>query len=369
MNVYIPLGLLLALFCFALRNNVRNRRMIFILLFLPILVFSAIRFGFGPDYFSYWDIWQSVRGADVEGYTGVGSSVEPLFLKFLQLFPKYTWFIVFGSVFLILSYYTLFEKYVPIEYLWLAVLFLFFNCNCLLGNYVAMRTMLCSILFVAAFFFLNKNNLKGRIIYILIILLASQIHTSAIVLLVFVLLNTKQTSVLYQWYFIIPIGVVAVLSVLIGNNIIVSYISSFLVDNVESFDRYQEYEIGNVSSSLMAILFRIFSFVILAYIVISAKKETEQTYTLIYKIAIVAAIIQLFFGQSIISDRYLMILNPFYIIAITRAFISEKQRSYKVALTVLVLGISLYLFNAKINKDYSSSFLIYQTVFSQNIIP
>ena len=369
MDVYIPMGLLLALFCFALRNNVRNRRMIFILLFLPILVFSAIRFGFGPDYFSYWDIWQSVRGTDVEGYTGVGSSVEPLFLKLLQLFPKYTWFIVFGSVFLILSYYTLFEKYVPIKYLWFVVLFLFFNSNCLLGNYVAMRTMLCGILFICAFYFLNKNNLKGRIIYILIILLAGQIHSSAIVLLLFVLLNTKQASILYQWYIIIPIGVVALLSVMIGNNIIVSYISSYLVDNVESFSRYQEYEMGNVSSSLMAILFRLFSFVILAYLVISAKKETEQTYTLIYKIAIVAAIIQLFFGQSIISDRYLMILNPFYLIALTRAFISEKNGSYKSVLMVLVLGISLYLFNAKINKDYSVSFLHYQTIFSQNIIP
>lgn len=369
MNVYIPLGLLLALFCYASKSNVRNRRSVFVLLFLPILIFSAIRFGFGPDYFSYWDIWQSVRGSNVEGYTGVGSSVEPLFLKFLQVFPKYTWFIVFGSVLLMLSYYKLFEKYVPLEYLWFVVLFLFFNSNCLLGNYVAMRTMLCSVLFIVAFYFLSKNDIKGRIIYALIILLASQIHSSAIVLLVLVLLNTKQKSILYQWYVIIPVGVVAVLSVLIGNNIIISSLSSFLVDNVESFDRYQEYEMGNVSSSLMAILFRVFSFVILAYLVFSAKKETEQTYTLIYKIAIVAAIIQLFFGQSIISDRYLMILNPFYIIAITRAFISEKNSSYKTLLTVLVLGISLYLFYVKINKDYSASFLTYQTIFTQTIIP
>ena len=369
MDVYIPLGLFLALYCYVSKNSERNRRAIFLLLFLVILVFSAIRFGFGPDYFSYWDIWQSVRGIDLEGYTGVGSSIEPLFLKFLQRFPKYTWFIVIGSFFLMISYYFLFEKYVPLQYLWLIAFFLFFNTNCLLGNYVAMRTMLCSVLFIAAFYFLNKNSVKGKIVYVLVILLASQIHSSAIVLVLLAFLNIKQTSIFYKWYVIIPIGVVSVISVVAGNNYIISWLSSYLVDNVESFDRYHEYEMGNVSSSVMAILFRLFSFLILAYLVMSAKKETDRTYTLIYKIAIIAAVIQLFFGQSIISDRYLMILNPFYIIAITRAFMSEKNSDYKTLMSMLILGISVYLFYVKIMKDYSISFIHYQTIFTQQIIP
>lgn len=369
MDVYIPLGLFLALISYIARNSTKSQKFVFGFVFLPLLVFSAIRFGFGPDYFSYWDIWSNVRRSDVEGYSGVGSSVEPMFLKFLQLFPKYTWFIVTTSVMLVSSYFFLFKKYVTLQYLWLVVLFLFFNNNCLLGNYVAMRTMICGCLFIVAFHFLVKDDIKSKMLYAIIIFIASRIHSSSIALIVLIFLNTKTDSILYKWYLIVPIGLISAASVFFGNNIVVSWLSSLLMDNIETFERYQDYEIGSVSSSVMAIAFRLFSFTITAYLAYAATKESNKHYIMIYKIAIIAALVQLFLGQSLISDRYLMVLNPFYIIAIVRSFVTLRNVNYKFLVTILVMGISIYLFSVRLSKDYSVTFLHYKTVFSQNIIP
>lgn len=368
MDVYIPLGLLLALFSFIFGRNPKNQNLVFSVVFLVILVFSVLRFGFGPDYYSYWDIWTSLQGAYDETYAGVGSSIEPLFLRILAFFPRYSYFIAVSSLLFIASYFLLFRKYVS-EYLWIVVLFLFFNSNCLLGNYVAMRTMLCGFLFIIAFYFLTKGDVKSRVIYALIIILASRIHSSSIVLLLLVFLNHNQKSILYNWYFVAVVGLFSIFSVLIGNNIVVSGLSSLLIDNIETFDRYQEYELGNVSSSVMALLFRVVSLAIVLYLVRTAKNNTETEDVIIYKIAIIAALIQLFFGQSLVSDRYLMIINPFYIIAIVKSFKIEKSSLMRVMISVFVLGISMYLFNVKIGKDYSASFLHYQTIFSQPIIP
>lgn len=368
MDVYIPLGLLLALFSFIFGRNPKNQNLVFSVVFFAILLFFVLRFGFGPDYYSYWDIWTNLQGGYDETYVGVGSSIEPLFLRFLAFFPKYSYFIAVSSLLFVASYFFLFRKYVS-EYLWIVVLFLFFNSNCLLGNSVAMRTMICGFLFIIAFFFLTKGDFKSRVIYALIIVLASRIHSSSIVLLLLVLLNHNQKSILYNWYFVAVVGLFSVLSVLIGNNIVVSGLSSLLIDNIETFDRYQEYELGNVSSSFMALMFRLVSLAIVLFLVKSARNNNKQEDVMIYKIAIIGALIQLIFGQSLVSDRYLMIINPFYIIAVVKSFKIEKSSLVRVMISIFVLGISVYLFTVKIGKDYSASFLEYQTIFSQPIIP
>ena len=366
MDIYIPLGLLLAFICFVFRRQ--NSGVVFTLVFVVILLFSAIRFGFGPDYYSYWDIWESVRGMDTEDYLGVGSGIEPLFLKFLSLFPRYTYFIILTSILLVSSYYWLFRRYVNMNDLWIVILFIFFNVNCLISNYVALRSSISAILFILAFHFLENRSIRNTIVYLLLILLASQIHSSSIVLLVFVLLNHKNNSVLFSWYFVIGAGVFAIITVLIGNNLLVSWGSSFLIDNIESFDRYRDYDVGNVSTSVMALLFRVISLVIFVFLVHSAKEENDKQMVLVYKIAVVAASLQLVFGQSLISDRYLLFLNPFYITAIVHS-LRKRVDSIRAIMLVLVLGISVYLFWVKMGKDYSVSFLHYQTIFTQQIIP
>ena len=112
----------------------------------------------------------------------------------------------------------------------------------------------------------------------------------------------------------------------------------------------------------------VISLVIFVFLVHSAKEENDKQMVLVYKIAVVAASLQLVFGQSLISDRYLLFLNPFYITAIVHS-LRKRVDSIRAIMLVLVLGISVYLFWVKMGKDYSVSFLHYQTIFTQQIIP
>ena len=365
MNVYIPLGVFLALLCYLCRRSEKNARIAFIFSMSAVCVFAMIRYEFGPDYFNYRDIYEGIQGADINNYVGRGMSVEKTFLRFFNLFPSYTLFIIFLSVFWVGANAFFIGRYVPGQYYWYVLLYFFFKTDYFLDSLVAMRTTLCAAIFLVAIHFLIK---KKRLIYIALILLASLFHTSALALVVFAFVNTNHRSFIFSNAIIIAIGVLAVISVLIGSNPVLDSFSSFVMDSVDELQRYSEREVAATGQSLYTLLFRLMSLAILVFLAKSAQKETNATMVLFYQIAVIAAMINLLLGQSLVNDRYFLILNPIYILCIVCSF-KKNTNTTNVIISIILFTIAFYILYNKFSRPYFASFMEYKTIFSAPYIP
>ena len=333
-----------------------------------ICVFSAIRFDFGPDYQSYWNIYEHIKGVSLDGYAGVGAGAEKGFLYFLQLFPNYTSFIVFNSVVWIIANYYFLSRYADYRYYWLLLLFIFFDSNYLLLNLVAMRSAMSAYLFIVAFLFLVNGK---RLVYVLLILLAGQIHTTSLALLALVVLTNKKRSILFSTWCLVAVGALGFFAKLTGYNPVVAGVADFLMGNVSSFESYGESEdvvVGVVNSSFNSILFYLMLCAIGTFLVFSAKKETETKYIYVYKVAIIAAFVLMMFGQGMIGDRFMMFFNPLYYVAIIHS-IKQNKSVINVLVISFLLIISVYMFASKMSRPYMFSFWHYETVFDNNYIP
>lgn len=364
MNVYIPLGIIISLLCYLQKGNSKNEERVFSISLIVVCFLMAIRYEFGPDYFNYRAIYYGILGEDVDDYTGKGQSVEVLFLRFLQLFPSFTSFVVFLTVFWFGANLYYIKTYIDSRYYWMVVLYMFFNANYILGSLVAMRTTLCACLFLVALTFLLRGK---RIPYFAIIVLSSLIHSSSIALALFAVFSFKSNSVFFKSWFAFGFGIIAIISFVLGENII-NYFTRFMVDNIDSLEHYSSYNFGGASQSINSLLFRIMSFFILLYLVLSGSRETNEKYIIMYKVGIVASIMLLVFGQNMISDRFFLLLNPIFIIALVRSFEKNDNRTNSMIFIFLMI-ISIYIFYSKMSQNYSRSFLHYQTIFGAPVIP
>ena len=367
MNVYIPLALLVALICYFFRANEEKAKQALWITMAIACAVLAVRYEFGPDYFNYRAIFEGIHSSDVEGYTGRGQSAEKAFLYFISIFPSYTAFILFLTIILFICNTYFISRYISPKYYSVAILFMFLEPTFLLLELVAMRAALGAVLFVIAF----DQLLRGkRLIYIGVIFLASLFHTSIILLAPLVLLNTNNKSILLNRWLPIVCLVLAVIIVSSGVNFLVLGLVDFAMDSVEELNRYEGYldSIGNVGQSIFTLLFRGMSFVILYYLAIAGRNEKDPQYIIIYKLAVLASIIQLILGQSLLGDRYLMYFNIVYITAIARS-LSSPQVFDKRIILLLIAAISLYILYNKMGRDYNESLLVFHTIFNAPVIP
>ena len=365
MNIYIPLGLFFALICFIFRSNEKEAKTAFLWTMIVSCIFAMLRYEFGPDYFNYREVYEGIQGADVENYIGRGMSIEKAFLYLLQVFPKFTYFVISLTVLWFVLNALFLKKYVPSQYFGVVVLYFFFKNDYFLDSLVAMRTTLCAAIFLIAVFFLAKGK-KG--IFAILIVLASFFHTSSIALLPLAFLTGKSKSLLFNDIVLWILGFIALISVLIGHNFLVESLSSLVMDSFDELQRYSNRDVSSVGQSFNTLVFRIMSFSILFYLAKSGEKEKDPTIVIFYKIAVVAAMINLIMGQSLINDRFFLILNPFYITAIVLSY-KKNPAHINIIVSIFLFVIAIYIFYNKFSRPYFVSFLEYHTIFSAPYIP
>ena len=365
MDVLIPITVLFSILCYSQRRNEYNAKSNFIIAIIVLCALLSVRYEFGPDYFNYRNIYNGAQGEDLKDYTGAGSTMERPFLYLLQLFPSFTSFVCFLTVFWFSTNLYFITHHISPQYYWAVLLFMVFEPTYLLLSSVAMRTTLCASLFLIALEFLLRGK---RIIYILIIILASMFHSSTIALIVFALITDKKNTFVFNTTICYIMGIVALISIVVGENVLIKNLSAFFIETIEDLDRYSNRKIGGVSQSFNSLLFKIMSFSILLYINKSRNNIDEPKTIILNKIAIIAVLLQLFLGQSIVSDRFLSILNPVYICAMLNSIKYNEKRINSI-IFIFVVIVSVYMFYSKITKDYSSSFLVYHSVFSAPFIP
>lgn len=115
-------------------KNKQVNKILFIISFFVLFIFSAIRYGFGNDYFSYSKIYDAVQNKwyiankrDLLGYY----QKQHLFLLINKLSPSFNFFICFTS-FLFVSVVAVFVyKNVADNYRWLSLFIFLINPYCL----------------------------------------------------------------------------------------------------------------------------------------------------------------------------------------------------------------------------------------------
>lgn len=376
MNYYVPFAIvcILLTLLFSQRKNSSHR--LFIVTMTIAFVFAAIRYEFGPDWFSYYEIFNQLKDLGVKGYLSRFDHSEPLFIEYFSLFPSYTLFLATNSFFWFGLYTLFFTKFVDEKYYWFVLLLLFFDINCILNNLVAMRQAISSFLFIAAFFILYKNGYskKGKLYFFLIMVVCSLFHTSCLLLIPLVFINQKRKSLFFSSWYVIIVILLSLITLFLGRHFITTAISGVLVQNVEELQRYEAYlDTFNNSFSDSQSLIRYFILIVLSiiplfFIIYQGKKEQNSTYITIYKLGIIIATIGCIMGGGIMS-RYMMILNPFYIAALTRSLSSSNSKPLNALVVACVSFASIYSFYHYLQADYCVSFLTYQTVFSAPSIP
>lgn len=367
MNIYIPLGLILAFICYISSGSSKTSEKFFLFCMTIACGFMAIRYEFGPDYFSYRDIYERDLSFSSLSDLFSGSSeysLEPTFNFILHLFPKFTYFIVFATILWFTANYLFYSKYVEQKYYWFLMLYMFLNMNCILNNSVALRTSFAAVSFIPAFYFLQNNK---RILFILFVALGALFHTSTIALAILVILRKSKKSILLNRAFVTVCFVISLVIILTGTNFIFDSVAGYLIGEVEQFARYANYDVA-VSSSINAFIFKILIFVPLLFIINAAEKEEDERFFIVYKIAIIVGVLLLILGQNILSDRFLMILSPFYIAAIIRSFRFNTPPINYINV-IIALVVSCYMLYNQMNASYAVSWQVYHTVFSAPTIP
>lgn len=242
MKVHLTLLLILLLLNLIPDKIIDRKKIILPFSFLLVLVYWAIRYDYGLDYWNYYNLFYSGMDSYTKGTT------ELLFFRFINLFAHYYQFIIVHSLVVVVSLYYLVRKHVSSNYYWLFFFFLMavpaFHFNLI----SAMRsTMAACILYWAyEFCYISK---KRWFLYSALVITASLFHTSALAFLLLPLIHLA----LYKTKGWVIFSILLLFDILqmFYSNAIFNWVISFS-DVTSSYETYSELLTGSNINGLIA---------------------------------------------------------------------------------------------------------------------
>ena len=206
---------------------------------LLIFAFLAVRYDFGNDYMSYFDGFTWGESFSNELDIDTETHNEPGWQMLCQLFKPLGFFVFVAvlTAFECFVFYRFVKEYVPEGYYWLAIFLFVFTPSIMLIGSSAMRQMLAIAIFVNSIKYLRGRRL---IPYLISIFLATQFHSSAVILYPLYLLSfyqDKSASIKTNSLIIIAFFILSLSSKHMMN--IIEYVASFAGEE-ESMDYYLE---------------------------------------------------------------------------------------------------------------------------------
>lgn len=261
MIVYLIMLLLSIVFIFIAQKSKNKvlKVILYICSILPLFLVSALRYDLGTDYTKRY----------VSAYNALlhGKEVMSLEITFRNLVKICTMitsdsnmlFVITSFIIIVLIMLTVLTKS---KNKILSVIILvfggfYFESLNLIRQYISISIILWSS------HLLLKNNWKYYILYILSVILATSIHTSAFVAIVIVILG-KFTFVNWKWFLPIVIGI------LVFNNKIMD-----LVIKIIELTKYKHYLYISGEISYLNIIKNIFLFIVMQYVYNQAKKQNK----------------------------------------------------------------------------------------------
>ncbi|KUO68033.1 MAG: hypothetical protein APF83_12185 [Lutibacter sp. BRH_c52] len=206
--------------------------------FFLIFLFLAFRYDFGNDYKGYLEKFQFLNTFGLENYL-IWDTSEIGWAYLNYIFIPFGFFAMVAALALLnsLIYYNFIKRYVPVKFYWLGVFIYIFDPYLMLIHASAMRQSLAISLVVLSFNYLYK---KDFLRFILIILISSFFHRSALIMLILIPL------IIYHWKINLRVAIIfcAIFIILFGaGSFIMASTNDFLQLFLIRYEHHLEKEI------------------------------------------------------------------------------------------------------------------------------
>ncbi|MGK0713940.1 EpsG family protein [Aerococcus urinaeequi] len=328
-----------ALFCTIPELNKKYPFRVFT--FVILFLFMALRYDYGNDYMSYLDIYTSLN-AGIEAW----GSNDILFRALNIAMPSFFALIALTSVFYLTAIWYLIKSNLTTNKYWFAVLLLLINPYLFLIHLSALRQTLAICFFIFAVNFAVNRKL---IPYVVFILFATGMHSSAIMLLpLYFILTEKPFNRKYLFMTIATLGLLLFTPLfdMIANK------------SLEYLPHYEHYYNQGLENSLRATIISSFYLFLVAF-----NLSKLQGKEIIYgKLALISTILSILAIKVAMITRIGMYFNIFLIVAIPHIFSRIEKKIYRQILFIVLIGIYLLRYYSFFTNPLWESFREYQTI-------
>ena len=330
--------------------------------FVIMATFLSIRYNYGNDYMSYVSVFDDVNKTNWAELESMTRWVEIGWLVLCKVFNPFGFqcLIAFHTFFVFSSIYYLINKYVPQNWLWLAVFFFLFNSSILIIYISMLRQSLAICCFLLS---IDASIEKKLFRTLLWVLLAISTHTSAMITIPFV------AFALVYSYFSLPKWVITLLGVSSGLLLTMMVFDRSIADKLLSSamttvdlleERYESHTTGSMVGSGIGL---IVNFLVFLPVVLRSKSFDKIELLIIFIFFINMVLFPMEYIVLIFARiRYYFI--AFGIFAVPLLMNKTKDVGLKQFLVAIVILINLwtyYLFFC--SATFSRAYSVYQVCF------
>lgn len=344
----------------------KKANILFIIISIFITIICSIRYGGGTDYFAYrWHFYDTptniIDAINYNSHMDIGFRV--IISIFRMLGFKYEFFISVLSIFILMCYIYIINKYSKNKVL---SLFLLISGYYLVYVESALRQGLAMAIFIVIFYdFIENNNYKK---YIILTLINSSFHKVALIGLIIPVIKQMYIRIADNKKINIIIILISIFSFLLKGD-------SILVNILNNIGMNISYE--TTSPNILAVLLRLVLFAILHICYrIGDKKYISELDKLQLYIYFINTFIFIALSNNPSLSRVTDFISIIEIIILANFISSIKNKVTNVIFTLLIILIFGILFikdlNANINQGeyYSKDIMSYPyvTIFNKNVI-
>lgn len=331
-----------------------------------IFTFLALRFDYGNDYPGYLSFFleiNSYKNIDFKYVNIKGFEYGWLFLNLLfgKLFGKIGFFVLTAALaaFTSITLYKFIKKYVPSQYFWFAIFYYVFNFETMLILCSAMRQAVAITFFILAFDYLANKKLAK---YLVLILIASMFHSSAIYLLLLYMINIVNIRVNKTQ---IVLLLVVFASAMTYQQFVKLQLFEFTSVVLNFYSIYDKGEFGEISFGL-GFAINLIILLTTLYILSTIKSNRSKLYSIIIVTSILIIPLSI---VNPMTTRLNYFLLPIIMAIYPNTIIALKNKMVKLIFIWVLVLFTIYSFinfhNSPIHGPY---YKVYKTWFVSSLL-
>ena len=339
---------------------------LFKIAFILITYIACIHYNFGTDYESYYRIYNEINSSfDLKFFSVTEDyGIEPLWAFLNLVFSTFGdpigffMMVAFLNVVQNLIYYKLINKYVDPKNRWLAMLIYLFSTNFYLLNFSMIRQgFAISIVVLSVIYLLEDKYIKS----ILLVFIAGLIHTSAFIILPFLLLRlvkmeNSKIIVLALW----GAFVVFLMFSSLASSMIFSILGSAI------FGGYENYSSTYSGTGLgLGVALDSVAYIATSYILLSDSAKMTYSHKIMSILMFVSFVILPFLQYIMILGRIAFYFNVFSIVVLPMVYSCMKIKPIRLICMFIYLFMLCYNYIDFFNPSHWAyqGFKTYHTIF------
>lgn len=362
MIIYFVLAGFIPLYGFlthANRNNFRKKQFVFVVFGIMTLI-SALRastIGIDLDlhYAKNYELISSVNWSDIPIFATL-KQYELGYCYFTKLLTYISsnvqFYIIITSIIIYgLHGYFFYKK--SEDVILSSSLFMFFCLFYMYMNIIRQAVAVSILLLAYLIFSESKKKVHNYVVFVLLVILASVFHSSAILCLVYLLFDKLKFTKIHML-----LGIVVTALIYVGYSSVYKFVLSILGgnDKYSSYLDSEKYGVGHMNSqSIYYVIITLGAFLLGYYILVWKDKTSHKLFAkqqykvksnesfMLYMSFIAFACRLLIFKMSIIT-RFTFYFIPFVLILYPYAISKFKRRSNRIILNLTVYGVCLFYF-------------------------